>query len=219
MYSRIQIYLMALGRQYRLEHTTICISHKNQCEWGWEVHITYYRRYFETKFCSSKAFPCRGTYLIIWESWQNALIVCLTWFLTFQFCFTDYSCSSGLKNGCAVGSCYDDGVRSVTFWIVCFIVERFVTFCWYRLLLRDLSLFVEIFNVDIFLNECLWYDKFWGPSRRVVTLLISLHTYAWLEMVVNIKQFVSVAVNRRMAAWGPCIILTQHYPANITISF
>ena len=105
------------------------------------------------------------------------------------------------------------------FLLVPFVVERFVTFCWYRLLLRDLSLFVEIFNVDIFLNECLWYDKFWGPSRRVVTLLISLHTYAWLEMVVNIKQFVSVAVNRRMAAWGPCIILTQHYPANITISF
>ena len=169
---------MALGKQYRLEHTTICISHKNQCEWGWEVHITYYRRYFETKFCSSKAFPCRGTYLIIWESWQNALIVCLTWFLTFQFCFTDYSCSSGLKNRmrswqllwwwCEIGYFLNCQFSFILVWDS-FIVERFVTFCWYRLLLRDLSLFVEIFNVDIFLNECLWYDKLWGPSRRVVT--------------------------------------------------
>ena len=78
---------------------------------------------------------------------------------------------------------------------------------------RDLSRFVETFNVNIFSMNA------WGPSRRVVTWFISLHTYAWLEMGVNIKQFVSVAVNRRMAAWGPCIILTQHYPANITIFF
>ena len=130
---------------------------------------------------------------------------------------------------CTSGSCYDDGMRVVTFLLRDMPVFIYITlrqfycweicFWWYRFLLRGLSLFVERFNVNIFLNECSWYDKLLGPSRRVVTLFINLHTYAWLEIGVNIKQFVSVAVNRRMAAWGPCIILTQHYPANITIFF
>ena len=33
-------------------------------------------------------------------------------------------------------------------------------------------------------NDCLWYDKLWGPSQRVVTLLIlTCHTeYSQMEI-------------------------------------
>ena len=140
MYSRIQIYLMALGRQYRLEHTTICISHTKQCEWGWEVHtlilqkIFWDRVFFQQNIflprhlshklrVESECFNCvfnmifdTSSLLIIWEiQWGqdgHTFRQLLWWW-----------CESGY-----------------------FFVERFVSLHLYLfetvLLLRDLSLFV-----------------------------------------------------------------------------
>ena len=32
-------------------------------------------------------------------------------------------------------------------------------------------------------NDCLWYDKLWGPSQRVVTLLVAVRIMMRIMMV------------------------------------
>ena len=144
MYSRIQIYLMALGRQYRLEHTTICISHTNQCEWGWEVHTLISQKIFWGKvFFQQNIFLPRhlshklrvksecfnyvfniffdtSSLLIIWEiHWgrDGHTFRQLLWGLRMvweRLLFCREICQSSF----------------ILVWDGS-IVERFVTFCWY----------------------------------------------------------------------------------------
>ena len=66
-------------------------------------------------------------------------------------------------------------------------------------------------------NDCLWYDKLWGPSQQVVTLFLQLHWLRYYEVAAK-SQFVdSLLQEKNLNNFIFTKYLVLHVSAQVTL--